>query len=97
MKTYAGDRTIDGLVVTVDGELLDDHADTHRYCDGGFEWSYEGDGPSQLAYAILADHLGDVRKAEALQDKFMRAVVANFQNEWVMNSADIERALAALK
>jgi len=96
MKTYTGDRTIDGLVVTVDGEPLATHADTHLYSDGGFEWSYEGEAPSQLAYAMLVDHLGDTAKAEAMQDKFMRAIVANFQNEWVMTSADIDRALTAL-
>jgi hypothetical protein len=29
-------------------------------------------------------------------EPFMRAVVANFGNEWEMTSADIESALAAL-
>ena len=59
MKVYAGDRTIDGIVVTVNGVPLDDHFNSKRYSDGGFEWSYEGAAPSQLAYAILCDHLGD--------------------------------------
>lgn len=96
MKTFAGDRTIDGIVVTLDGTPLDPHTDTHKYADGGFEWGYEGAAPSQLAYAILVEHLGDARKAEALQDRFMRSVTANFENEWVMTTTDIDQALSAL-
>ncbi|GJE44119.1 DUF6166 domain-containing protein [Methylobacterium soli] len=92
-KVYHGDRTIDGIVVTVDGEPLDAHAATKCYSRNGFEWSYEGPEPSQLAYAILVDHLGDPAEAERRQDRFMRGVVANFQNEWEMTSADIDRAL----
>ena len=96
-KVYAGDRTIDGIAVTVDGEPLDDHAKTKCYSRNGFEWSYEGPEPSQLAYAILVDHLGDVTQAERLQAPFMRTVVANFQNEWEMTSADIDQVLQQLR
>lgn len=96
MKVYAGDRTIDGIIVTADDEPLEDHSDTKQYTDGGFEWGYEGAAPSQLAYAILCDHLGDAAKAEALQERFMRAIVANFENEWELKSADIDRAIASL-
>ena len=95
-KVYAGDRTIDGIVVTVDGEPLDTHADMKRYSRNGFEWSYEGAEPTQLAYAILVDHLGDTAKAERLAPTFMRTFVARFQNEWEMSSADIDRALRQL-
>jgi hypothetical protein len=96
-KVYLGDRTIDGIVVTVDGEPLDEHTDTRCYSRNGFEWSYEGPEPSQLAYAILVEHLGDPAEAERLQEPFMRNVVANFQNEWEMSSADIDRALQRLR
>ena len=96
MKTYVGDRTIDGVVVTVDGEPLAEHADLPGFSRNGFEWRYEGAGPLQLAYAILADHFGDPRKAGALQKPFMRTVVANFQNDWEMTAADVERAIASL-
>lgn len=96
-KLYAGDRTIDGIAVTVDGEPLDHHTDTKCYSRNGFEWSYEGPEPSQLAYAILVDHVGDARQAEQLQAAFMRTVVANFQNEWEMTSTDIDRVLAQLR
>ena len=56
MKTYEGKRTIDGLVVTVDGKPLDEHYDVKRFTKYGFEWNYEGESPQQLALAILADY-----------------------------------------
>lgn len=94
MKTYFGDRTIDGVVVTVDGVALPPRDDVKDFAGADFEWSYEGDAPKQLAFALLADHLGDMRRAEALADRFMADVVANFQNEWEMTSEDIDRILA---
>jgi hypothetical protein len=96
MKRFCGDRTIDGIKVTVDGRPLDQRLDLHRYTANGFEWSYEGDEPRQLALAILAEHLNDPASAPALVDPFMRSVVANFDNEWEMTSADIDAALEAL-
>jgi hypothetical protein len=93
MKIYRGDRTIDGLTVTVDGKPLAQRTDIARLSRDGFEWSYEGPAPAQLALAILADYLGDDARALALHDGFMRAVVANFANEWEMTSSDIEAAL----
>jgi hypothetical protein len=95
-KVYAGDRTIDGIVVTVDGEPLDTYENKKRNSRNGFEWSYEGHAPSQLAYAILVDHLGDTAKAARLAPTFMRAVVANFQNDWEISSADIDKVLRQL-
>jgi hypothetical protein len=96
MKQYAGDRTIDGIKVTVDGAPLDPHMNIMEFSKNGFEWSYEGPEPRQLALALLADHLGDQAAAKAKVEPFMRAIVANFGNEWEMNSADIDLALAAL-
>ena len=59
MKQFSGDRTIDGVKVTVDGRPLDQRLELHRYTANGFEWSYEGDEPRQLALAILVEHLED--------------------------------------
>ena len=67
-----------------------------EYSKNGFEWSYEGPEPRQLALALLVDHLGDHGQGKALVEPFMQAVVANFGNEWEMSSADIDQALAAL-
>jgi hypothetical protein len=96
MKRYAGDRTIDGVKVTLDGAPLDPCVDVVEFTKNGFEWSYEGPEPRQLALALLVDHLGDQDKARASVEPFMRAVVANFNNEWEMTSDDIDQALAAL-
>jgi hypothetical protein len=96
MATYSGDRTIDGVQVLVDGRRLDERTDVRAFSANGFEWSYEGHEPRQLALALLLDHLRDPASALALVEPFMRAVVANFDNEWEMTSADIDAAIAAL-
>ena len=96
MKHYVGDRTIDGVKVTVDATPLDPCTDVVEFTKNGFEWSYEGPEPRQLALALLVDHLGDKDKAKASVELFMQAVVANFGNEWEMNSADLDAVLAAL-
>src|SRR5258708_33295304 len=96
MKRYAGDRTIDGVKVTVDGAPLDPCVGFVEFTKNGFEWSYEGPEPRQLALALLVDHLGDRDKAKGSVEAFMRDVVANLRNEGDMTSADIDQALAAL-
>lgn len=94
MKTYRGDRTIDGLDVTVDGEPLDEAFKVKTLCADGFEWSYDGAGPAQLALAILVNHFGDADRALRDHAVFSERVVANFNNEWEMTSHDIDRALS---
>jgi hypothetical protein len=93
MKTYEGRRTIDGLVVTVDGKRLDERYDVKRFTKYGFEWTYEGESPQQLALAILADHLGDNDRAIRLSEPFMKRVVANLDNDWVLSGTDVEQAV----
>ncbi len=95
MKTYTGSRTIDGLRILVDGAPLDERYDLKRFTKGGFEWTYEGAGPSQLALALLADHLGDDQAALAGTAGFMAKVVANLENDWTLTGQDIDDALAA--
>ena len=97
MKTYTGDRTIDGISVRVDGAPLSTHYDQLKLTDYGFEWSYEGAEPSQLAFAILFDHLGDAAAAKSLTQGFMEQIVANFDNEWELTGADVDAAIAALR
>ena len=53
MKIYQGRRTIDGLLVTVDGTRLPEHYEVKRFTSRGFEWTYEGESPQQLALAIM--------------------------------------------
>jgi len=97
MKTYTGDRTIDGISVRVDGAPLSPHYDQLKLTGHGFEWSYEGPEPSQLAFAILFEHLGEVAAAKSLTHGFMEEIVANFDNEWELTGADIDAAIAALR
>jgi Family of unknown function (DUF6166) len=97
VKNYTGDRTIDGISVLVDGQPLAPRFDLRRLSDTGFEWTYEGGAPAQLALALLADHFQDDDKALAHHQHFMREIVANFDNEWVMTSADIDTALANIE
>jgi hypothetical protein len=96
MKTYSGSRTMDGIQVLVDGAPLDERTDIKEFTDLGFEWTYEGASPAQLALAMLADHLGDDEKALAHYEPFMREIVANFDNDWEMTSEDIEAALTQI-
>ena len=96
MKHYLGDRTIDGVKVTVDGIPLDPCLDVAEFTKNGFEWSYEGPEPRQLALALLVDHLDDAGVAKAIVEPFMKAVVANFGNEWEMTSSDLDLAVTVL-
>lgn len=96
MKTYVGGRGLAGAEVAVDGRALDPRFDLKRLSPAGFEWTYEGAGPAQLALALLADHLRDDARALALYEPFMRAVVADLDNSWELTSADIDAALEAI-
>ena len=89
MATYEGKRTIDGLVVTVDGRRLDEHYDVRRFTKYGFEWTYEGESPQQLALAILFEHLRDKERAIRLSEPFMKTIVANLDNDWTLGSDEI--------
>lgn len=89
MKIYEGRRTMDGLVVTVDGAPLPTHDEVKQFTKYGFEWTYEGDSPRQLALAILFDHLGDAERAIALSEPFMKSVIANLDNDWRLSSDDV--------
>ena len=97
MKIYSGSRTIDGIVVRVDGEPLDGRYGLKRFTTTGFEWTYEGPGPAQLSLALLAHRLGDDGKALALCEGFMREVVANLENDWELTGEDIDRAVERLE
>jgi hypothetical protein len=96
MKTYIGGRSLAGAQVTVDGAPLDPRFDLKRLSPTGFEWTYEGNGPAQLALALLADHLGDNARALALYEPFMRAVVAELDNSWELTSVEIDATLKGI-
>ena len=93
MKTYEGRRTMDGLVVTVDGRPLDEHYEVRRFTKFGFEWTYEGESPQQLALAILFDYLGERDRAVRLSERFMKDIVANLDNDWTISGSQIDAFL----
>lgn len=93
MKVYEGARNLDGARVTVDGRPLAPRLDLRVLSKAGFEWTYEGAGPAQLALALLCDHLGDDQAALARYERFMVEVVAHLDNAWRLSSSDIDEAL----
>ena len=97
MRTYQGKRSIDGLVVTIDGRPLPEHYEVQRFTKWGFEWTYEGASPQQLALAILYDRLGDKERSIRLSEPFMKKVVADLDNDWVLTGEDIDRAVAEIE
>jgi hypothetical protein len=96
VKTYEGRREIDGLVVTVDGQPLSEHYEVKRFTDWGFEWTYEGASPQQLALAILYDLLGDKERAIRLSKPFMKKIIANLDNDWAMTGEEVENAIRGI-
>ena len=92
-KIYTGTRAIDGILVLVDGKRLDERYDLKRFTRGGFEWTYEGPEPRQLALALLADHLANDQEALRLAEPFMCAVISNLENDWTLTSRDIDAVL----
>ena len=86
---------MDGLVVTADGKKLDEHYEVKRFTRYGFEWTYEGDSPQQLALAVLYDHLGDKDRAIGLSEWFMKEIVANLDNDWTLTGQEIDTFLRA--
>ena len=93
MKSYAGRRTMDGLVVTVDGKPLPEHYEVKQFTRRGFEWTYDGTSPQQLALAILFDHLGDKDRAIVLSEPYMKDVIANLDNDWRLSSDEVDAYL----
>jgi hypothetical protein len=97
MKIYEGKRAFDGLLVTVDGGKLPEHTEVKQFTTWGFEWTYEGESPQQLALAILYDHLGDKTRAIGLSERFMKRVIADLDNDWTLTSDEVEAAVREIE
>jgi glycosyltransferase involved in cell wall biosynthesis len=97
MKVYEGKRSIDGLIVTVDGQPLSQHWEVKCFTRSGFDWTYEGPHPRQLAFAILYDHLKDKDRAISLSKIFMKDIVANFDNDWMLSSQDVDAEIRRIE
>ncbi len=96
MKTYKGERTIDGIVVTVDGTPLDQYLEVKEFTDQGFEWAYVGNEPRQLALALLIDHGLGSEHAVKLSEQYMTLVTSKLENAWSLTSAEIDTVLSTI-
>jgi len=98
VKQYAGRRQGYAAIVTVDGRPLNPRLDLWNHSPTGFEWGYGGNGPAQLALAILADHLGDDEQAFNFHHRFKWAVTAELpRRSWTLTSQQIDQVLQTLR
>ena len=98
MKRYEGKRSFGRYLVTVACRTLDPRFDLRKHSPDGFEWSYGGSGPAQLALALLADHLGDDQEALNLYQRFKWSVVAGLPRRgWSLTSSEIDLALQRIR
>ena len=75
MKVFSGTRERERVRVAVDGQPLNPRIDLRDFEASGFEWGYEGSGPSQQALAILAEHAGP-EAAPGNYRQFVQAIIA---------------------
>src|SRR5262245_8383263 len=105
-KLYRGERTAKGIEVTVStpertSTLQPDWSQQIvNHSPDGFEWSYHGSGPAQLALAILLEHFVTrfdsheaIAKAINYHQDFKNLTVANFAESWQINDDEIDGVL----
>jgi hypothetical protein len=92
---YRGTRDSQGAQVTkANGRPLRLRLDLRQHSPTGFEWGYGGSGPAQLALAILADYLGDSRRALAHYQAFKWDIIARLPRQgWTLTDKRIQQAL----
>ena len=78
---------------------MPEHYEVKRFTKFGFEWTYEGESPQQLALAILVDYLGDndTRDRGCPSRTWPRIVIANLDNDWQLTGDEIDAALRDLQ
>lgn len=85
-----GDRRSVLVYIGLKWRELDPRLDLVRHSPDGFNWSYGGSGPSQLALAICADALGNDAEALRVYQGFKNAFVALQQgDEWEISVAEV--------
>jgi hypothetical protein len=98
---YAGRHKAQGVLVTVTRsgrtERLDPCSDLRNNLPTGFAWGYNGNGPAQLALAMLTDYFGanpgGKALAEALYQPFKCSVIVALPACWKMNFDEVGIAL----
>jgi len=89
--TYNGKRHGNKCYVDVDGVPLDSRSEVLSVPFGEFEWGYKGTGPSRLAFAILAHHMGDDGRALGFYRSFCDGVVSELPEDgWSISTEAIE-------
>ena len=93
MRTYAGTRGANRqhtVTVTEGGirTLLPARRDLADHSQTGFGWGRSGQGPAQLALALLADAGGWVDAVE-LHYAFYEEVVMRLPESWILTSNEI--------
>jgi hypothetical protein len=96
MTLYAGERTMDGVVVTCDGALLDPREDVAKISRVGLEWGFDGPPAHQLALALLCDHLNDPRQAKRLAPLLARELTSRLPNDWTLRDETLARLVSRL-
>jgi len=108
-KSYEGKRGPNGLLMYVVKDRETEGAQVSRLSprtdlmkhtpNGAFECGFKGSGPSQLALAILADHLNDVGEAVDLHLNFRDRVIVGLprDRDWCLSKANIDTQLEGLR
>jgi hypothetical protein len=69
---------------------LNPRYDLRRHSPGGFQWSYSGSGPAQLALALLADATGDDALAQRHYQEFKSTFLAAlYTDHWTLARGEI--------
>jgi hypothetical protein len=102
MKRYTGYRlpsekgTAEQALVTVHEEgkeprPLDPRFDLRMHADG-FNWSYAGSGPAQLALALACDVLGDEEEAQRVYQSLKFRVIGRLPRDgWSLSEEEIRQ------
>ncbi len=96
MTLYAGERTMDGAIVTRDGAPLNPRHDVANFSRVGLEWGFDGGPARQLALALLCDYLGDAARAIRLAPLLAEQATARLPNEWSFDDVALGRLVAEL-
>jgi hypothetical protein len=104
MRHYVGERTDQGCeVMVVDaahaggGYALDPRLDLRHHRQEGFSWGCCGSGSAQLSIALLADALGNDRKALDYYQEFKRRIIAPLEGDrFELSEEDIRQMVACI-
>jgi len=97
---YQGHRktagnTASGVVVTKDGQYFSPIPSqvVNNHSPDGFNWSYCGSGPAQLALGLLLDITGDPDVAQRYHQPFKWNFVAGFADTWRITGDEVRQWL----